>query len=167
MLYSKSRGCYVIVENRKECIINASFVFSFKRSNKVYLILKSDAILFKSEPAELQSTVPTSQNTLWLLKTSPKFYKHFCLKVYVTMMKVNKYQSFLTVPDLLDDLICTRNAISVILLLQIMRDGIQYNTTCYLLGVSSLFLHVDNVTTSLRPGFQVYLSKPCVPSLPL
>ena len=29
--------------------------------------------------------------------------------------------------------------------------------TCFLLGVSSLFLLVDLATTSLRSGFQVYL----------
>ena len=29
------------------------------------------------------------------------------------------------------------------------------DTTCYLLSVSSLLLHVDPVTTSLRAGFQV------------
>ena len=34
--------------------------------------------------------------------------------------------------------------------------------TCFLLGVSSLLLHVDLVTTSLRAGFQVYFSKPWV-----
>ena len=30
--------------------------------------------------------------------------------------------------------------------------------TCFVLGLSSLFQHVDFVTTSLRAGFQVYLS---------
>ena len=35
-----------------------------------------------------------------------------------------------------------------------------YNTTCFLSGVSSLFLHVDFVTNSFRAGFQVCLSSP-------
>ena len=34
-----------------------------------------------------------------------------------------------------------------------------YDTTCFLLGASSLFQHFSLVTTSLRAGFQVYLSK--------
>ena len=34
--------------------------------------------------------------------------------------------------------------------------------TCFLLGVSSLFLHLDLVSTSCRAGFQVYLFQPWV-----
>ena len=43
-----------------------------------------------------------------------------------------------------------------------IRESRLYNTTCVLLGVSSLFLHVGLVTTSLKDEFQVYLSWPWV-----
>ena len=35
-----------------------------------------------------------------------------------------------------------------------------YDTTCFLRALSSLFQHVDLVTTSLTAGFQIYLSWP-------
>ena len=34
-----------------------------------------------------------------------------------------------------------------------------YDMTIFVLGLSSLFLHVDLVNTSLRAGVQVYLAK--------
>ena len=37
-----------------------------------------------------------------------------------------------------------------------------HNATCFLLGVSSLFQHVDLMTTSLKAVFQVYLSQPWI-----
>ena len=37
-----------------------------------------------------------------------------------------------------------------------------YDTTCFLLRSFCLFQHIDLVTTSLRAGFQVYLSQPWV-----
>ena len=59
-----------------------SFYILFKTSYKVYFkkILKTDAILINIEPAELQSTISTSENTSWQLKVSPIFIKHFCFK---------------------------------------------------------------------------------------
>ena len=41
-----------------------------------------------------------------------------------------------------------------------LKNLFKYDKTCFLLGVFSLFLHVDLATASLRTGFQVYLSKP-------